>query len=86
MARPALALTLALFACSGDGSGTAGNAVSSRAVGHTGYTGTSLWIDPDAKGGPTICILLSNRVHPIRDDGRRIKALRQRFHELAFAL
>ena len=29
--------------------------------GHTGYTGTSLWIDPITK---TYIILLTNRVHP----------------------
>ncbi|HXX53635.1 MAG TPA: serine hydrolase, partial [Thermodesulfovibrionales bacterium] len=29
--------------------------------GHTGYTGTSLWIDPDSK---TYVIILTNRVHP----------------------
>jgi uncharacterized protein YbbC (DUF1343 family)/CubicO group peptidase (beta-lactamase class C family) len=33
--------------------------------GHTGYTGTSLWIDPVTK---TYVILLTNRVHPI-DEG-----------------
>ena len=29
--------------------------------GHTGFTGTSLWLDP---GSPTAVIFLSNRVHP----------------------
>jgi CubicO group peptidase (beta-lactamase class C family) len=29
--------------------------------GHTGFTGTSLWIDPHSK---TFCILLTNRLHP----------------------
>ncbi len=33
--------------------------------GHTGYTGTSLWIDPTTQ---TAIIILSNRVHPV-DDG-----------------
>jgi CubicO group peptidase (beta-lactamase class C family) len=33
-------------------------------VGHTGFTGTSIWIDPKSKG---YVIFLSNRVHP---DGR----------------
>jgi len=33
--------------------------------GHTGYTGTSLWIDPRTQ---TYIIILSNRVHP-QDDG-----------------
>lgn len=68
-----------------DGSGTAGRALTSSAVGHTGYTGTSLWTDPDAESGPTIFVLLSNRVHPTRtSDG--IKALRPRFHEAAARL
>ena len=41
-----------------------GDALSPRAVGHGGYTGTSLWIDP-AKD--LFVIVLSNQVHP---DGR----------------
>ncbi len=70
---------------SSDGTGTAGNAVTQAAVGHTGYTGTSLWIDPQSDGGPTICVLLSNRVHPVRTN-EAIKAFRPRFHEAAFGL
>lgn len=35
--------------------------LSDRAFGHTGYTGTSLWIDPVSR---TFVIILSNRVHP----------------------
>jgi uncharacterized protein YbbC (DUF1343 family) len=38
-----------------------GHALSPRAVGHGGYTGTSMWIDP-AKD--LFVIVLSNRVHP----------------------
>ncbi len=70
---------------SADGSGTAGRAVTPAAVGHTGYTGTSLWIDPRSPGGPVICVLLSNRVHPVRRNDA-IKAFRPRFHEAAFQL
>jgi len=36
-------------------------ALSSRAFGHTGFTGTSLFIDPS---DASICVLLTNRVHP----------------------
>ncbi len=36
-----------------------------RSVGHTGFTGTSLWLDPDTK---TYVILLTSRLHP---DGKR---------------
>ena len=41
--------------------------------GHTGYTGTSLWIDPETK---TYIVFLTNRVHP--DDKGSIIALRSR--------
>lgn len=37
-----------------------------NALGHTGYTGTSIVINPDNQ---TIAILLTNRVHPSRDMG-----------------
>lgn len=36
---------------------------SRRAFGHTGWTGTSLWLDPDKE---LFCILLSNTCHPDR--------------------
>ena len=35
--------------------------------GHTGYTGTCFWIDPDSK---LIYIFLSNRVHPTRTNNK----------------
>jgi serine-type D-Ala-D-Ala carboxypeptidase len=35
-----------------------------RSFGHLGFTGTSLWMDPDAK---LVGVLLTNRVHPTRD-------------------
>jgi CubicO group peptidase (beta-lactamase class C family) len=68
-----------------DGSGAAGSAVRSDAVGHTGYTGTSLWIDPHAEGGARIYVLLSNRVHPSRNNDA-IRGFRPRFHALASEL
>ncbi len=43
-----------------EGEGGCGKYMTSRAYGHTGYTGTSLWIDPDHD---MFVILLSNRVH-----------------------
>jgi CubicO group peptidase (beta-lactamase class C family) len=42
-----------------------GTRMSPRAFGHTGFTGTSLWIDPDAG---VYVALLTNRVHPSRDN------------------
>jgi CubicO group peptidase (beta-lactamase class C family) len=46
---------------------SSGSFFSPRAFGHTGFTGTSLWMDPD-RG--LFLILLTNRVHPTRDNGR----------------
>ncbi|MFQ5520804.1 MAG: exo-beta-N-acetylmuramidase NamZ domain-containing protein, partial [Candidatus Methylomirabilia bacterium] len=42
-------------------------------VGHTGFTGTALWIDPASR---TFLIILSNRVHPY--GGGEVKELRSR--------
>jgi CubicO group peptidase (beta-lactamase class C family) len=51
---------------------------SPRTYGHTGFTGTSIWIDPENE---IVAVLLTNRVHPrIDDDGTRSIALRHRFH------
>jgi CubicO group peptidase (beta-lactamase class C family) len=46
-----------------DGDGGCGSHLSPRAYGHTGFTGTSLWIDPDRQ---MFVILLTNRVHAAR--------------------
>jgi len=61
---------------------SAGSGLSRRSFGHTGFTGTSLWIDPDAR---RIYVLLTNRVHP---EFREIdmNAIRRGFHEIAAAL
>ena len=55
--------TRALGWDTGDGDGGAGNYMSERAYGHLGYTGTSMWIDPDRE---MFVILLTNRVHAAR--------------------
>ncbi|MEX2177265.1 MAG: serine hydrolase [Gemmatimonadaceae bacterium] len=47
--------------CGQDGS--CGKHLSERAYGHTGFTGTSLWIDPDRN---LFVILVTNRVHAAR--------------------
>ena len=41
----------------------AGRYLSDKAYGHTGYTGTSIWIDPDRD---MFVVLLTNRVHASR--------------------
>jgi CubicO group peptidase (beta-lactamase class C family) len=48
------------------------------AFGHTGFTGTSAWLHEPTG---TMAILLSNRVHPNRADGRWINT-RLEFHKL----
>ena len=42
---------------------SAGKFLSSNAFGHTGFTGTSIWIDPSRE---LFMVLLTNRVHPSR--------------------
>jgi CubicO group peptidase (beta-lactamase class C family) len=44
---------------------SAGTFFSSRSFGHTGFTGTSIWIDPERN---LFVILLTNRVHPTREN------------------
>ncbi len=44
---------------------SAGTLFSPRSFGHTGFTGTSMWIDPERQ---LYVILLTNRVHPTRDN------------------
>lgn len=51
---------------------------SRTAFGHTGYTGTSFWIDP---ARDLFVVLLTNRVDPSSDNHRHI-ALRTAVHEL----
>jgi CubicO group peptidase (beta-lactamase class C family) len=45
------------------GYSSAGAQLSRRSFGHTGFTGTSMWMDPDRD---LFIILLTNRVHPTR--------------------
>ena len=46
-----------------EGVGGAGKFLDSHAYGHTGYTGTSIWIDPERQ---MFVLLLTNRVHAAR--------------------
>jgi CubicO group peptidase (beta-lactamase class C family) len=57
----------------------AGDLFSASSFGHTGFTGTSVWIDPDRQ---LYAVLLTNRVHPSRqsDEIRRVRSI---FHNLA---
>ncbi|MBP6442957.1 MAG: beta-lactamase family protein [Gemmatimonadales bacterium] len=46
------------------GVSSAGTIMSARSYGHTGFTGTSIWVDPDRE---IVIVLLTNRVHPTRN-------------------
>jgi CubicO group peptidase (beta-lactamase class C family) len=61
---------------------SAGSILSAKAFGHLGFTGTSLWCDPVRQRA---IVLLSNRVHPTRDN-IAIRSFRPRFHDLAAQL
>jgi serine-type D-Ala-D-Ala carboxypeptidase len=54
-----------------------GTRMSPRAFGHVGFTGTSLWIDPDSA---IYVVLLTNRIHP-RPDNDAIKRIRPALHD-----
>jgi CubicO group peptidase (beta-lactamase class C family) len=54
-----------------------GTKLSPGAIGHTGFTGTSLWIDPAMD---MFVVFLSNRVHPTRK-GEGIQDVRRALHD-----
>lgn len=56
------------------GYSSAGSLLSARSFGHTGFTGTSMWMDPQ-RG--LYVILLTNRVHPSRENNH-IREVRPR--------
>ncbi len=57
---------------------SSGNCFSPKSVGHTGFTGTSAWIDLEKK---VTVVLLTNRVHPSRSN-ERIRGFRPELHNL----
>ena len=64
------------------GASMAGTRCGPRTFGHLGFTGTSLWIDPDAEA---VVVLLTNRVHPTRES-TAIRAARPLAHDVLFDL
>lgn len=56
---------------------SSGEAFSEFAFGHTGFTGTSLWIDPQLD---LFVVLLTNRVNPTREN-RKHTAFRRALHQ-----
>jgi CubicO group peptidase (beta-lactamase class C family) len=70
------------FRLAGDPHGAAGAGLSARSFGQDGFTGTSLFIDPDSR---RIYVLLTNRVHPEFRE-MDMNAVRRGFHEVAASL
>jgi CubicO group peptidase (beta-lactamase class C family) len=60
---------------------SSGARLSRSSIGHTGFTGTSLWIDWERD---FYVVLLTNRVHPTRENNA-IRQLRPRFHDAVAA-
>lgn len=61
---------------------SAGSKFSMKSFGHTGFTGTSVWVDPENR---VFATLLTNRVHPTAEN-QRITKFRPKFHDRAFEL
>ena len=62
-----------------EGYSSAGAGFGPASFGHTGFTGTSFWVDPDTD---LFVILLTNRVHPTRAN-RKIMGVRPRVADQA---
>jgi CubicO group peptidase (beta-lactamase class C family) len=60
---------------------SAGTRLGPRAFGHTGFTGTSIWLEPDRD---LYILLLTNRVHPSRENSK-IGAVRRAFADAVVA-
>jgi CubicO group peptidase (beta-lactamase class C family) len=60
-----------------------GELLSPAAYGHTGFTGTSIWVDPARE---LVAVLLTNATHPAVDLDKPVNALRARFHNAVAAL
>ncbi|MGB6123334.1 MAG: serine hydrolase, partial [Bacteroidota bacterium] len=54
-----------------------GTMFSPASFGHTGFTGTSIWVDPERD---LFVVFLTNRVHPTRAN-RKIYAVRPALHD-----
>lgn len=74
--RPGGSLKMGFDGVSHPGS-SAGSCAGKNTFGHLGFTGTSLWCDPDQQ---KVVVLLSNRVAPTRSNPR-LSALRPEIHD-----
>ena len=63
-------------------SNPAGDLASPLTFGHTGFTGTCIWVDPFYE---LVYVFLSNRVHPDMNNNKLISAgIRTRIHDVAY--
>ena len=63
-----------------EGYSSAGQHFSNKSFGHTGFTGTSMWIDPETD---LFVILLTNRVYPTRDNSKHVQ-VRSQLADIAY--
>ena len=56
---------------------SSGRYFSTHSYGHTGFTGTTIWVDPDRQ---LFVVLLTNRVHPTREN-HKIAEVRPAVHD-----
>ncbi len=61
---------------------SAGTKFSMKSFGHTGFTGTCVWVDPENQ---RFAVLLGNRVHPTAEN-LKISRFRPKFHDAAVDL
>ena len=59
--------------------GLSGHYFSAHSFGHTGFTGTSIWIDPEPDR-QLFVVFLTNRVHPTREN-QKIQQVRRDLHD-----
>lgn len=62
---------------------SAGGYLTDEAFGHTGYTGTSIWMDPEMD---LWVVLLTNRVHPTRENQKHVPVRRAVAEAAALAI
>jgi len=72
-ARQGKESTRALGWDSPEGGSSAGQFFSPWSFGHTGFTGTSIWIDPEKD---LFVVVLTNRVNPSRNNNRHVQLRR----------
>ncbi|WP_420637162.1 glycoside hydrolase family 3 N-terminal domain-containing protein [Candidatus Palauibacter sp.] len=77
VARAAAGSSRALGWDTPSGRSSAGDYLGEEAFGHTGFTGTSIWVDPELD---LFVVLLTNRVNPTRANQKHI-ALRRAVHD-----